>query len=110
MVSQGDIIKIDFDPQVGFEQAGYRPAVVISNDYAISRHRNVVYVCPISNTTKPYPTHIPLDNRTKTTGVILCEHGKAFDLNTRTFVFVEKCPSDILNKVINRVKALIDIP
>jgi mRNA interferase MazF len=110
MVSQGDIIKIDFDPQVGHEQAGYRPAVVISNDYAINRHRNVVYICPVTNTAKPYPTHVPLDNRTKTTGVVLCEHGKALDLNTRTFVFVEKCPADILCEVINRVKALIDTP
>jgi mRNA interferase MazF len=110
MVSQGDIIKIDFDPQVGHEQAGYRPAVVISNDYAINRHRNVVYICPVTNTSTPYPTHVPLDSRTKTTGVVLCEHGKALDLNKRTFVFVEKCPDDILSEVINRVKALIDTP
>jgi mRNA interferase MazF len=110
MVSQGDIIKIDFDPQVGHEQAGYRPAVVISNDYAINRHRNVVYICPVTNQAAPYPTHVPLDNRTKTTGVVLCEHGKALDLHKRTFVFVEKCPADILSEVRHRVKALIDMP
>jgi mRNA interferase MazF len=110
IIRQGDIIKIDFDPQIGHEQAGYRPALVISNDYAISRHQNVIYVCPITNTNKPYPTHVPLDNRTETTGVVLCEHGKALDLINRECIFVEKCPKDILIGVVNRVKALLNVP
>jgi mRNA interferase MazF len=110
MVKQGDIIKINFDPQIGHEQSGYRPALVISNDYAISRHQNVLYVCPITNTTKPYPTRVPLDTRTETTGVVLCEHGKALDLTNRQWTFIEKCPNDILTEVVNRVKALIDVP
>jgi mRNA interferase MazF len=109
MVKQGDIIKINFDPQIGHEQAGYRPAVILSNDFAITHHNNIAYACPITNTVKPYPSHILLDSRTQTTGVVLCEQGKALDLNNRQYVFVEELPDDLLVKIIDTVKALIDL-
>ena len=102
MVKQGDIIKLDFDPQAGHEQAGYRPAVVISND-VFNQKTNLTIVCPITNTNNKFPLHIQLDNRTKTTGVILCEHIKALDLETRKYKIIEKLPSDLLQEVINIV-------
>ena len=44
MVRQGDIIKLNFNPQAGHEQAGYRPALVISNDFfnhnSLSDHKH----------------------------------------------------------------------
>lgn len=52
--------------------------------------------------------HIPLDNRTQTTGVILCEHIKALDLNSRTYQVVEELPKDILDKVIDVVYSEIE--
>jgi mRNA interferase MazF len=51
MVKQGDIIKLDFNPQAGHEQAGYRPAVVISNNF-FNNKTNLTIVCPITNTKK----------------------------------------------------------
>lgn len=107
MVKQGTIIKINFDPQAGHEQAGYRPAVVISND-VFNEKTALPIVCPIINTNNHFPLHIPLDERTKTTGVILCEHIKALDLNSRTFQKIEQLPDDILQNVINVVFAEID--
>jgi len=100
MVKQGDIIKLDFDPQIGHEQAGYRPAVVISNNY-FNTKTNMTIVCPITNTTKDFPLHIPLDERTQTTGVVLCEHVKSVDLDYRKYKFIEKIPNDLLEKIIN---------
>ena len=82
MVKQGTIIKINFNPQSGHEQAGYRPAVVISND-VFNEKTKLSIVCPITNTDKHFPLHISLDERTNTTGVILCEHIKSLDLNSR---------------------------
>lgn len=99
MVRQGDIIKLDFNPQSGHEQAGYRPAVVISNDFFNAR-TNLSIVCPITNTKRPFPLHVPLDGRTETTGVILCEQIKALDLRARTFRVVERLPDDLLDEVI----------
>ena len=107
MVKQGTIIKINFNPQSGHEQAGYRPAVVISNDI-FNEKTKLSIVCPITNTNNNFPLHIHLDNRTKTTGVILCEHIKSLDLNSRNFQVVEELPKDILNKIINIVYAEIE--
>lgn len=99
MVKQGDIIKMNFDPQSGHEQAGYRPAVIISNDFFHVK-TNLAIVCPITNTMKVFPLHIPLDSRTKTTGVVLCEHIKAVDLTTRGYKVVETMPDDLLDEII----------
>ena len=82
MVKQGDIIKVNFNPQAGHEQAGYRPALVISNDF-FNQKANLTIVCPITNTSNRFPLHIPLDSRTVTTGVVLCEHVNPFGLHDR---------------------------
>lgn len=108
MVKQGTIIKINFNPQAGHEQAGYRPAVVISNN-TFNQKTNLSIVCPITNTNNQFPLHVSLDGRTKTTGVILCEHIKALDLKSRTFQEIEILPDDILEKVIDIVYAEIEI-
>lgn len=107
MVKQGTIIKINFNSQSGHEQAGYRPAVVISNNI-FNEKTKLSIVCPITNTKNHFPLHIPLDDRTNTTGVILCEHVKALDLNNRTYQVVEKLPNDILENVIDVVYAEIE--
>ena len=106
MVKQGTIVKLNFNPQAGHEQAGYRPAVIISNDF-FNQKTNLAILCPITNTDNHFPLHIPLDDRTRTTGVILCEHIKALDLNARPYTEIELLPDDILEKVIAVVFAEI---
>ncbi|MBQ7668394.1 MAG: type II toxin-antitoxin system PemK/MazF family toxin [Clostridia bacterium] len=107
MVKQGTIIKINFNPQSGHEQAGFRPAVVVSNN-VFNEKAKLSIVCPITNSNNKFPLHIPLDGRTKTTGVILCEHIKALDLNSRAYEEVEKLPKDILKRVIDMIYAEIE--
>ena len=107
MVKQGDIIKIDFDPISGHEQAGYRPALVISNNY-FNNNCSVTLVCPISNTKSTYPTQINLDDRTVTTGKVLCQHIRSVDLRSRSYVYVERIPDDLLKQAIEYVKFIID--
>ena len=107
MVKQGTIIKINFNPQAGHEQAGFRPAVVISNDI-FNQKTKLSIVCPITNTNNHFPLHIPLDERTKTTGAILCEHIKALDLNSRTYQVIEQLPKDLLDNVIDVVYSEIE--
>ena len=107
MVKQGMIIKLNFNPQVGHEQAGYIPAVVISNNI-FNEKAKLAIVCPITNTDIKFPLHIALDERTKTKGVILCEHLKSLDLRKRKYEFIEKLPKDILDNVINTIYAEIE--
>lgn len=107
MLKQGDIIKVNFNPQKGHEQAGYRPAVIISNDF-FNAKTNLAIVCPVTNTDNKFPLHIPLQGKTKTTGVILCEHVKTLDLTARQYSFVEKLPKDLLKQVIDIVFSEIE--
>lgn len=107
MVKQGDIVKVNFNPQAGHEQAGYRPAVVISND-TFNARTNLTILCPITNTNNRFPLHVPLDERTQTTGVVLCEHVRALNLNARPYAIVESIPEDLLNRIIDIVFAEIE--
>lgn len=102
VIKQGDIIKFDFNPTLGHEQASYRPAVVISNN-EFNRHTNLLIVLPITNTDKNFPLHIPLDSRTMTTGCIMCEHIKSIDRNARSITKIEDLPKDILEHTFKMV-------
>jgi mRNA interferase MazF len=104
MVKQGSIIKVDLSPTVGHEQSGYRPVVVVTNDFVMTQ-TNIVYVAPITNTIRKFPLHVELDGRTRTTGAILCEQVKAIDLNARKFTDIEQLPEDILARVLDRITA-----
>lgn len=108
MVEQGDIIKVSFDPRSGHEQSGYRPALVISNN-EFNRRTKLAIVCPITSTDNSFPLHVPLDERTSTKGVVLCEHMRTLDLTARKNRFVEKVPEDILKNVADIVAAEIEI-
>lgn len=108
MVKQGDIIKIDFNPQSGHEQAGYRPAVVVSNNY-FNNVTKLAMVCPITNSPNDFPLHIKLDDRTTTTGKIMCQHLRTLDVESRRYVFVEHIPDDILQEIIDIIFAEIEM-
>ena len=103
---QGDIVFINCDPQAGHEQAGRRPAVIVSNLMYHHYVRGAAIACPITNTQKAFPLHVPLDNRTKTTGVVLCEQLKAFDLSARNAEFREVLPEDLLEDVLARIQVM----
>ncbi|MEG1825031.1 MAG: type II toxin-antitoxin system PemK/MazF family toxin [Cloacibacillus sp.] len=107
MVEQGDLLWLEFDPQAGHEQAGHRPAVVVSNSF-FNRATRMAVVCPVTNNLKQFPLHVPLDSRTKTTGAIECEHIKSLDIEARNYKFIERLPKDILNRVIEIVLSEID--
>jgi mRNA interferase MazF len=107
MVKQGDVIKLSLSPTEGHEQSGYRPVVVVSGDFIMTK-TNLVYVVPITNTVRRFPLHVPLDDRTQTTGEILCEQVKAVDLKARPFLPVERLPEDLLKKVLDRIIACFE--
>ncbi|KNZ43046.1 type II toxin-antitoxin system PemK/MazF family toxin [Acetobacterium bakii] len=109
MVKQGDSIKLNFNLQSVHEQAGFRPAVVISNDF-FNEKVNMTIVCPITNANRSFPLHILLDNRTKTTGFVLCEHIKSIDLEARSYNYVERIPQDLLDEIISTVFSEIEKP
>lgn len=105
---QGDIVLLDFNLQAGHEQQGRRPAYIASNlDY--NRITNLALVCPITNTDRDFPLHVPLDEQTKTTGVIMCEQVKALDLQARAVSFLEKAPRHIRDEVFDILYGSIEL-
>jgi mRNA interferase MazF len=109
MVKQGDIIMLDFNPQAGHEQKGRRPALVISNNSFTEITRTAAMVCPITKTDKNLPFHVRLDDRTQTSGVILCDQANIFDIEARNFEFIEKAPNDIVFEVVDILTGFIEI-
>ena len=105
---QGDIIFLDFDPQVGHEQRGRRPALVVSNN-TFNSFTSIAVVCPITNTNREIPIHVSLDNRCKTTGVVMCDQVKSLDINMRNAEFVEKVPDDILEEVTDIIVGFVEV-
>ena len=107
MFELGDIIAFNLSPTLGHEQSGYRPALVVSRKL-YNDNTGYVVVCPITNSKKPYPMRVSLDNRTKTTGFVICEQIRTIDVNARKPKFIEKIPNDLLRQVTDLVVSIFD--
>ncbi len=83
---RADIIKINFDPQAGREQAGWRPALVLSP--AAYNKIGLAIVVPITNQVKGYPFEVPVPAGLTTTGVILSDAVKSVDWKARNAGFM----------------------
>lgn len=105
---QGDIIWISFDPQSGHEQAGRRPALVVSGNDAIRFMPNLVLVCPISNTDNGFPLHVALDENSNTTGFVFCEHLKALDIQARNAEWKGHASDEVVAEVLDIIKGLLE--
>jgi len=105
---QGDIIYLDFDPQAGHEQKGRRPALVVSN-FTYNKVTKMALVCPITNTNRRFPLHVPLDLRTNTTGFVMCEQVKALDIGIRNASLKEKAPDSVIQEVFDILYGIIEI-
>lgn len=103
----GAIVKMNFDPQAGHEQAGWRPALIVSKD-TLNKHSNMIMACPITNTDRKHPFHIPLDGSTVTNGYILCEQAKMLDIPARNGKFIEDAPSKIVDEANQLVRQFLE--
>jgi mRNA interferase MazF len=99
------IIKLSFDPQAGHEQAGWRPAVVLSP--AAYNKIGLAIVVPITNQVKGYPFEVPVPAGLRTTGVILADAIKNVDWKARRARFVEIIPAGRLKAVQGHLAMLL---
>ena len=105
---QGDIVWLDCDPKAGHEQGKRRPAVIVSGNSALNLIQSLAFVCPISSSTRDFPTHVVLDDRTETQGQIMCEQTKALDLDARNASFIESVPADLLAETLDILRCIFD--
>jgi len=103
---QGDLVTLDFDPQSGHAQKGQRPALVISKD-AFNKGTGLAICCPITNTDRKVPFHVPITARTSLTGFVMCEQMKSLDYRSRTMKLIERTQQDVLNDVLAIVDASV---
>ena len=87
---RGDLIWINFNPQVGHEQAGRRPALVLSPQTYNSRI-GLAIVCPVTNQVKGYPMEVRIPEGLDITGVILADQVKSLAWRGRNAVVPVRC-------------------
>ena len=104
----GDIVFLDFDPQIGREQAKRRPALVLT-DQRYNRASGLAIVCPLTSKRKPYPFALPI-TVDQVDGSVLVDQLKSMDWAGRKAEFHSKAPKLMMSKVRQYIAVLLQIP
>ena len=103
---RGDLVWIDFDPQTGREQAGRRPALVLT-PARYNRLVGLLIACPVTTHAKGYPFESLLPAELPVRGVVLADHVRSLDWRTRRAAFICKTPAGLVDQVTAKVQALV---
>jgi mRNA interferase MazF len=104
----GDILLVDFDPTKGSEQAGIRPALVISSKLMHEVSKRII-VCPITRNMVPWPTKVSLPDDIKTRGMVLTDQVRTLDTGTRILRLIETAPQEVVTIVRSYVGRLLEL-
>jgi mRNA interferase MazF len=102
----GELVWLTFDPQAGHEQAGRRPALVLSPK-SYNHKSGLVLVCPVTSQIKGYPFEVPVPAGCRVNGVILADHVKSLDWKARRAERITRVPLPTLNEVLARLAPLL---
>lgn len=105
---RGDFIYLDFAPHAGTEQAGRRPALVLS-PFAFNVATGLALVCPVTNQVKGSAFEVPVPRGAQITGVILSHQLRTLDWLARNAAFHSKSPEDTVFEVLARIEAILRI-
>lgn len=104
--ARGDIVWLDFEPSVGREQTGNRPALVVSPE-AFNRKTGLALLCPVTSRIKGYPFEVRLPDSSTISGVVLADHIKSLDWRERGARPIGRAPTRILGDVLDKVRVLL---
>jgi mRNA interferase MazF len=104
----GDVVWLRFDPQAGREQAGHRPALVLS-PAGYNGKTGLMVCCPLSTQIKGYPFEVAahIDGRSS---VVLSDQVKSLDWQVRRARRRGAVPASVIVEVRAKIKALLAIP
>ena len=105
--TRGELIWLQFNPQAGHEQAGRRPAVVISPS-SYNRRVGLALCCPVTSQVKGYPFEVRLPKGLGVEGAILSDQVKSLDWRARKARRIGLLPSDVLQETVGKILALVD--
>ncbi|MBI3089592.1 MAG: endoribonuclease MazF [Candidatus Tectomicrobia bacterium] len=105
---RGDLIWLAVDPQAGHEQAGQRPALVLS-PASYNGKTSLALVCPVTAARKGYPFEVDLPPGLGVHGVILADQLRCLDWRARHAAPAATAPPQVLEEVLARVRALLGL-
>lgn len=108
MPERGDVVWLSFDPQAGHEQAGRRPAVILSPS-VYNRSSGLAVVVPITSHVKGYPFEVQIPAGSRISGVILTDHLKSVDWRARKAERIGKLPEETLKQALRKAALLIAV-
>ena len=103
---RGDLVWLTFDPQAGHEQAGRRPAFVLSPE-SYNRKTNLCIACPVTSRVKGYPFEVVIPPGLTVSGVILADQVKSLDWNVRRAQFALRAPPQVIEDVLSLILPLL---
>ena len=105
--ARGDLVWLQFNPQAGHEQAGHRPALVISPS-SYNRRVGLALCCPVTSQVKGYPFEVLLPDGLGVEGAVLSDQLKSLDWRVRRARRIGSVPADVLQETLAKILALID--
>jgi mRNA interferase MazF len=102
----GDIVWLQFDPQAGHEQAGHRPALVLS-PARYNQLRGMMICCPMTSRIKGYPFEVVVSDDPPS--AVLADQLKSLDWRARKATHKGKAPPTALAEVQAKIRALIGL-
>ena len=103
---RGDFIWLNFTPHAGHEQAGKRPALVLSpKEY--NKKTNLLIACPVTSKVKGYPFEVEVSGK-KINGAILSDQVKSLDWRVRKATFAEKAVDSVISETQTKLLLLIE--
>ena len=103
---QGDLVWLSFDPQAGHEQAGRRPAVILSPG-SYNAATQLAICCPITSKVKGYPFEVEIPAGLAVGGVVLSDQLKSLDWSARKVEFIASLPTRILLEILRKASLLV---
>ena len=103
---RGHVVWISLNPQAGHEQAGRRPALVIS-PRAYNSKVGLALLCPVTSQVKGYPFEVALPGGLEVSGVVLSDQIKSLDWRVRTAEFICELPKSSTSEVLDKLGTLL---
>lgn len=103
---RGDLVWVSLTPQADHEQAGRRPALVVS-PAEYNRRVGLALMCPITSKAKGYPFEVSLPSNLKISGVVLSDQVKSLDWRVREAQIADVAPEKTTSEVLGKLNALL---
>lgn len=103
---RGDAVWLDFNPQLGHEQAGRCPALVLS-PLTYNQQVRLALFCLITSQVKGYPFEVVIPQNSNVSGVILTDQVKSLDWQKRKAGFITKLPDEVVQEVMKKLRTLL---